>query len=651
MRLHTGHTRARTWDPLDLSWADFTARLRSPSAGSKESVGGYVFGQLTDHQRSAGSVVARDALTLDYDNLDLSSAERLLDGELEFIAAIHTTASHTLECPRIRVIIPLASPIPASAYPDAVRAAEAVIGAAPRDVSRPAMDAGSTQPERFMYWPVASKDYRVAESDELETKPFFTLDPPDLDLLDVDLLDVDLLDLDLLNREYPGERASRGEVRERVQALADELADCVAGANDLAAALAPRVGDYVAAGQIERAEALGILLGALDGWSYDADGDEGRMRATIERRLDHGISSGAREWKRNASRAVADPETVPTMARPWDLEDASCYHEVDTLEDESPSILAVGGSHVFYSACTHLVFGRTNSAKTWVALAAAASILRGGGRVLVVDLESTQLKTAKRLRQLGVSIDQLLAGLHYTRTTGPGKGRRFEALLATRYDLILIDSATAVIGTAGIKGENLANSAEAVRSWNLAVPQRLAETTGAAVVIIAHAAKGAVDNMALGSQDWIASLTGAAYRADIVDAATQHKDGRYKLTVSKDRPGGLPAGVGSAIADVHLSAGDGVGKVRLAPPVAPETPEEVSKEDQHAMLLAKVWSAVDQNPGIGKRALRVKVGGRAPSVDGAVAELIALGCLYAGEGPGGSKPMHTVKPYPCEDAS
>ena len=63
------------------------------------------------------------------------------------------------------------------------------------------------------------------------------------------------------------------------------------------------------------------------------------------------------------------------------------------------------------------------------------------------------------------------------------------------------------------------------------------------------------------------------------------------------------------------------------------------------MLRARAWSAVDQNPGIGKTRLRAAVGGKVTLLDAAVLELIDGGYLEIRSGPGAKKSLHTVKPY------
>lgn len=100
-----------------------------------------------------------------------------------------------------------------------------------------------------------------------------------------------------------GPVATSAEAWGRVQEQAQRLADAAEGVgNDTAARVSFMVGQYVGAGQVDRAEAEDELLQALSGWTWRDRRTHQAMRATIRRGLDRGAAS-PRAW-------IAVPELV-----------------------------------------------------------------------------------------------------------------------------------------------------------------------------------------------------------------------------------------------------------------------------------------------------------------------------------------------------
>jgi hypothetical protein len=72
-------------------------------------VGGFVAGTLKDNRRKASSVLSRDVITLDLDNIQPGGTQetlRRIEG-LGCAYAVYSTRKHEEGKPRLRVLVPL----------------------------------------------------------------------------------------------------------------------------------------------------------------------------------------------------------------------------------------------------------------------------------------------------------------------------------------------------------------------------------------------------------------------------------------------------------------------------------------------------------------------------------------------------------------
>jgi hypothetical protein len=95
-----------------VSWADFSKWLAAepPETEDKTARGWYCPVEFSPAYRDSENFVARHALTLDYDHVPVDAWQRVLDAWEGLAFAIYTTASHTAEKPRFRVVMPLSRP-------------------------------------------------------------------------------------------------------------------------------------------------------------------------------------------------------------------------------------------------------------------------------------------------------------------------------------------------------------------------------------------------------------------------------------------------------------------------------------------------------------------------------------------------------------
>ena len=97
----------------DLSWPEFAKLLTTDPVVTEDKAarGWYIPAAFSPKYRDSGNFVARHALTLDYDHIakeDVATIQAAFKG---YAYCIYTTASHTTEKPRVRVVMPTDRPM------------------------------------------------------------------------------------------------------------------------------------------------------------------------------------------------------------------------------------------------------------------------------------------------------------------------------------------------------------------------------------------------------------------------------------------------------------------------------------------------------------------------------------------------------------
>lgn len=95
-----------------LSWESFSARLLAPPpvTADKASAGWYCCAEFSGRHRDTDSFVARHCLALDYDHITREQANHVQKTYRGYAHVLYTTASHTVESPRLRLVMPLSRP-------------------------------------------------------------------------------------------------------------------------------------------------------------------------------------------------------------------------------------------------------------------------------------------------------------------------------------------------------------------------------------------------------------------------------------------------------------------------------------------------------------------------------------------------------------
>lgn len=321
------------------------------------------------------------------------------------------------------------------------------------------------------------------------------------------------------------------------------------------------------------------------------------------------------------------------------------------LKRTEPTLLArTDGLCLLYPGLTHSISGESGSGKSWLAQWASAEALNDGHDVLYLDYESNAIEVVQRLLILGCSWEVIEASFTYVKPDDAPHGEEFEALLARRYGLVIIDGVTEALGLSGIAGDNLTNSNDAVTKWHRMLPKRFADETGAAVVQIDHVTKSR-DNrgsFAIGGQAKRASITGASYTVQPKESFGRGRSGSFDLYVGKDRPGAVNAAHGGEdtvsgrhIARVDVLSSDDRVRLELKAPGA------TSGDRLEAMKL-KISAFLETLPkehlGASGAMIRREVEGTNALKDQALRELVGGG--YVVREPKGQSVLHLLaKPY------
>lgn len=163
----TGNSRMdKKWNGTEMELDDFKSRISATKYTAEtmaqykklskakqddiKDVGGFVLGRLKGGRRKKDCVISRSAVTLDMDY----GREGIID-EIEMFfdmkIMIYSTHKHTLENPRLRLIIPLSREI----TPDEYGAVSRKIA---EDIGIELFDDSTYEPSRLMYWSSTSAD-------------------------------------------------------------------------------------------------------------------------------------------------------------------------------------------------------------------------------------------------------------------------------------------------------------------------------------------------------------------------------------------------------------------------------------------------------------------------------------------------------------
>jgi hypothetical protein len=238
---------------------------------------------------------------------------------------------------------------------------------------------------------------------------------------------------------------------------------------------------------------------------------------------------------------------APNTWQPVDLTDV-----LDgTYEPEVPDLLPrEDGLGLLYRGRVHSIHAESESGKSLVVQAETARLLNAGERVAYLDFESDAASVVRRLLDLGADPEAVRSRFDYRRpevAPAPGTPERaaWLGLLTGRCALVVLDGVTEAMDVLAPRGSGV-DLNERIAGWLRGYPVRLANNTGAAVVLIDHVVKNAESRgrHAIGGQHKMAGLTGAAYTVEVKDQPRRGHVGVLHLRIAKDRPGSIRAQCG-----------------------------------------------------------------------------------------------------------
>jgi len=237
-----------------------------------------------------------------------------------------------------------------------------------------------------------------------------------------------------------------------------------------------------------------------------------------------------------------DPYTdVPPPDPTWQPLDLTPYLTGTATRTEPTLMPREDGQHLLYPGLVSSIYGESESGKSLLVQIECVRLITAGQHVLFIDNESDAQSVTERLLTFGATPEAIAARFHYVRpeasTRGPAEAAAFTALLGGTYALAVIDGVTDALGLFGYSTKDN----DEVGRWLKEVPGKLAQRTGAAVVLVDHVTKNGETRgrFAIGAQAKLSGLTGAAYLAEVIDNLGRGCKGVVQLRIAKDRPGAV----------------------------------------------------------------------------------------------------------------
>lgn len=258
-------------------------------------------------------------------------------------------------------------------------------------------------------------------------------------------------------------------------------------------------------------------------------------------------------------------EDLPTAPRDpleervgtWEALDLDPYLNGEVQPVEPTEMLRVDGQALMYPGRLNMLYGPSESAKSWIAMHACTQVISRGGRVVYLDFEDEPVNALQRMKLLGAGYDDLRLGFKYVRPEEPlepmmkarwGESKADEKsklnnklfldlLDKTDPELIVADGMTVLYGLHGLDSNDSVQT-DIITTW-LKTLSRNGRTT---VIIVDHTAKNpSRGSLPIGSQHKVSMVQGALLQAYPVKQPMPGAVGKVELIVLKDRPGQVRA--------------------------------------------------------------------------------------------------------------
>lgn len=216
-----------------------------------------------------------------------------------------------------------------------------------------------------------------------------------------------------------------------------------------------------------------------------------------------------------------------------------------TYEPLQPTVGQLSdGTAWLYPGEIHDIHGYSGSGKSWVGLGLAAQEIKAGNGVLWVDYEQSPAIVVGRLRDLGLTVEEISERFGYMRPesfpfTGTAAEKEYSAVLeANPFSLVVLDGVNQSFSLAGYD----THSTDDANAWHRLVPLKAAKY-GAAVVQIDHTVKNKEGDVthAYGAQAKRSNVAVSIGAVATQQALKPGYQGKLELVIYKDRHGQLRA--------------------------------------------------------------------------------------------------------------
>lgn len=354
-----------------------------------------------------------------------------------------------------------------------------------------------------------------------------------------------------------------------------------------------------------------------------------------------------------ADRMLAEIQTAVDLRQvsALDVADYDAMLEVGLRAPEPEIGHRQDGAGLFYLGAVNQLQAEPSAGKTWIALVTAVEVLAAGGAVVMIDNDDTKWATYARMLALGAPGDAMRTRFRYLKPSGPMGVAELAELNQImddlNPDLVIIDGVGDALAMEGLSEDK----ASEFLVWANKIPRPLART-GACVILIDHLVKDKEQQgrYARGSGAKLAMIDGAAYSVRAVVPFSRSKAGSSRMTIAKDKPGGVGA-IGDHAAVFHLEPhADGERVVcQLVKPPDDQDPDVPDWQPTHTM--ARIMRELgDAGPTPASTLRKLIPGTHKPrTVTRAIQSLIASGHIQE-QRDGRRTVLVPMRPYTAPDA-
>lgn len=208
-------------------------------------------------------------------------------------------------------------------------------------------------------------------------------------------------------------------------------------------------------------------------------------------------------------------------------------------EPPKPTILRRNDGHcLFYEGEVNWMYGKPESGKTWIALAAVLEVLAAGRRAAMLDLDhNTGRAIARRLLDLGMPMDVLRTEQRFRHTEPEDR----DGIMATLKDLREWKPQLVVVDSIGVLMPMMGLSSNLPDDFTLASNelQKLTLDDGACVLALDHVSKGPGASGPTGTAAKSRTPGGAMFEVTVDEPFVTGRGGSAKLRIDKDRHSGV----------------------------------------------------------------------------------------------------------------